>query len=135
MDVTILQEDGLLDLVFAIIFFFIMAYVLVLPFIACYQLSKTWKLKNKIILFTSYYGLLSCLSIILFVIPDYYWRTYYWDIRFTYQTFFGTIALIFFLLPVMYPGVIELVQFFKEIISLRRQSKLREVSRRRPISF
>jgi len=117
------EEDGLLNLVFFIIFLLFLAYLLGLPTIACYQLSKTWKLKNKIILFVAYYGLLSCLTMILLVVPDYYWRTYYWDITYTYRDFFRVMGYMFLLLPVMYPGIVGFAQFFKEIIGSRKQSK------------
>lgn len=100
--------DPLFDMVIIMFFLMLIAYVIGLPIFACYELSKTWKLKNKITLFVVYFGLLFCVRIILFVIPDYYYQF---------------IRYMFFLLPIAYPAIVAFGQFFKEVISLRRRSK------------
>lgn len=101
-------------LVIIILAFIGIGYFVVLPFYALKFLTKKWRKRNKSILIATYTMLLIASSIIVFCLPSYLMRTYYWDILPFYKlASYYAAFLIFLFLPLIYIGIASLIYFLR----------------------
>ena len=120
----IVLQGGLVDLFFAIIILamiiFGIIYFLVFPTFVFWKATKTWKKRNRIILFTSYFGLLSISGSVFWILPFYK----------PFPFFIGSIfhnfaAFVFFFLPIIYIGIVGVINLirYRRLVARWRKKK------------